>query len=85
MSVFSQRWLRCANNNYDIDKMFSALEFGGGIDGEVSHEFVLNGDPSNHYCASIQGVVEAYHKAIQTVELSRTTFLLPSLTMCQLC
>lgn len=36
---------------------------------QVSHEFALNGSPQNPYCSGILGVLEAYHKAIQTVEL----------------
>ena len=39
---------------YDTDKMLLALGFEGEIDGEVSHEFALNGNPSNPYCAGIQ-------------------------------
>ena len=62
---------------YDTDKMFPALGFGGEIDGEVSHAFALNGNPSDPYCAGIQGVVEAYHKAIQTVELFAPTCFAP--------
>lgn len=44
---------------------------------QVSHEFALNGNPSNPYCYGIAGVVEAYHKAIQNVELWGPTNVAP--------
>ncbi len=29
----------------------------------------MNGDPQNPYCSGVAGLVEAYHKAIQNVQL----------------
>lgn len=55
--------------DYDTDKLFPALGFGGKIGEKVSHEFALNGNPQNPYCNGVYGVVEAYHKALQSVEL----------------
>ena len=63
--------------DYDTDKMFPALGFGARIGGTVSHEFALNGNPSNPYCAGIQGVLAAYHQAIQAVELFGPTNVAP--------
>ena len=63
--------------DYDMDKMFPALGFGARIGSTVSHEFALNGNPSNPYCAGIQGVLAAYHQAIQAVELYGPTNVAP--------
>lgn len=63
--------------SYDTDKLFPALGFGAQINGQVSHEFALNGNPSNPYCAGIQGVVEAYHNAIRAVKLWGPTNFAP--------
>ena len=57
--------------------MFPALGFGAQINGQVSHEFALNGNPSNPYCAGISGVVEAYHSAIRSVNLWGPTNFAP--------
>lgn len=59
------------------DKLFPALGFGGQINGQVSHEFALNGNPANPYCAGIQGVVEAYHTALRAVKLWGPTNFAP--------
>ena len=59
------------------DKLFPALGFGAKINGQVSHEFALNGNPSNPYCAGIPGVVAAYHNAIRSVELYGPTHFAP--------
>ena len=63
--------------DYDTDKMFPALGFGAKIGGKVSHEFALNGNPSNPYCAGIQGVLAAYRQAITAVELYGPTNVAP--------
>ena len=59
------------------DKLFPALGFGGKVNEEVSHEFALNGNPSNPYCAGIPGVVAAYHEAIRSVKLWGPTNFAP--------
>jgi len=43
--------------DYDSDKVFPALGFGARIPphGEVSHEFFLNLQASDPYCAGIEG------------------------------
>ena len=43
----------------------------------MSHEFFLNGHPSNPYCAGVQGVVEAYHTALRAVQLWGPTNFAP--------
>ncbi len=43
----------------------------------MSHEFALNGNPQNPYCAGIPGVVQAYHTALQSVELYGPTNAAP--------
>ena len=59
------------------DKLFPALGFGGKIGDQVSHEFFLNGHPSNPYCNGVQGVVEAYHTALRAVQLWGPTNFAP--------
>lgn len=44
---------------------------------KVSHEFALNGNPQNPYCAGIPGVVQAYHTALQSVQLWGPTNFAP--------
>ena len=44
---------------------------------QVSHEFALNGNPQNPYCAGIAGVVQAYHSALQSVSLYGPTNFAP--------
>ena len=54
------------------------LPSASAIDGpQVSHEFALNGNPQNPYCAGIPGVVQAYHTALQSVELWGPTNFAP--------
>uniref|UniRef100_A0A0P4VVL1 Copine-3 n=1 Tax=Scylla olivacea TaxID=85551 RepID=A0A0P4VVL1_SCYOL len=65
--------------DYDTDKMFPALGFGGRIppDWVVSHEFYLNGSPDNPYCQGIAGILEAYFNSLQTVGLYGPTNFAP--------
>uniref|UniRef100_A0A8B9KIV5 C2 domain-containing protein n=1 Tax=Astyanax mexicanus TaxID=7994 RepID=A0A8B9KIV5_ASTMX len=48
--------------DYDSDKMFPALGFGAQLppDWKVSHEFAINFDPTNPFCAGVEGIVQAY-------------------------
>ncbi|XP_061179726.1 copine-3-like [Saccostrea echinata] len=63
---------------YDTDKLFPALGFGAKLpDGTVSMEFALNFNPTNPYCAGINGVIEAYRNAIQNVQLWGPTNVAP--------
>ncbi|XP_075867178.1 copine-1 isoform X3 [Microcebus murinus] len=52
--------------DYDTDKLFPAFGFGAQVppDWQVSHEFALNFNPSNPYCAGVQGIVDAYRQAL---------------------
>lgn len=72
VSKFHQLKFQCR------DKLFPALGFGAKLNtGEVSHEFALNGNPSNPYCVGIQGVVQAYHAALQRYSLWGPTNFAP--------
>lgn len=63
---------------YDYDKLFPAFGFGGKLsDGTVSHEFALNGIPTNPYCTGIEGILDSYSKAIRAVELWGPTNFAP--------
>ena len=66
----------CVSHAYS-DKLFPAFGFGAKIGGKVSHEFPLNGNWENPYCAGIQGVVQAYHQSLQTVHLYGPTNVAP--------
>lgn len=65
--------------DYDSDKMFPALGFGAKLppDGRVSHEFALNGNPQNPYCAGIDGVMEAYYQSLKSIQLYGPTNFSP--------
>ncbi|XP_041453953.1 copine-8-like isoform X2 [Lytechinus variegatus] len=65
--------------DYDADKLFPALGFGARLPpaGVVSHEFFLNGSQDNPYCAGIEGVIDAYQKALHTVQLYGPTNFAP--------
>ncbi|KAF6029550.1 CPNE8 [Bugula neritina] len=64
--------------DYDSDKMFPALGFGGKLpDGSISHEFFLNLNPGNPFCAGIGGVMHAYQSAIRSVALWGPTNFAP--------
>ncbi|KAM9327329.1 copine-8 [Pholidichthys leucotaenia] len=65
--------------DYDSDKMFPALGFGAKLppDGRVSHEFALNGNPQNPYCAGIEGVMEVYYQSLKSVQLYGPTNFSP--------
>uniref|UniRef100_A0A1A8JYV7 Copine-8 n=1 Tax=Nothobranchius kuhntae TaxID=321403 RepID=A0A1A8JYV7_NOTKU len=65
--------------DYDSDKMFPALGFGAKLppDWRVSHEFPLNGNVENPYCNGIEGILEAYHQSLKTVQLYGPTNFAP--------
>merc|ERR1712004_763363 len=65
--------------DYDTDKLFPALGFGARLppDGRVSHQFFLNFSPSNPYCEGIDGVITAYHHALNSVQLYGPTNFAP--------
>merc|ERR1719283_736940 len=64
--------------DYDSDKLFPALGFGARIppSGQVSHEFFLNltQDP---YCSGVDGILAAYHKSLNSVQLYGPTNFSP--------
>ena len=63
---------------YDSDKQVPALGYGAVIPGhETSHCFALNGNIFDPECDGIDGVVEAYERAIKTVRLSGPTNFAP--------
>ena len=65
--------------DYDTDKLFPALGFGARLppDGRVSHEFFLNLSPSSPYCTGIDGIIAAYHQALNSVQLYGPTNFSP--------
>ncbi|XP_075428682.1 copine-1 isoform X2 [Ascaphus truei] len=65
--------------DYDADKQFPAFGFGAQIppNFQVSHEFALNFNASNPYCAGVQGVVDAYRQALPQVRLYGPTNFSP--------
>lgn len=64
--------------DYDSDKMFPALGFGARVPptGKVSHEFFLN-LRDNPYCAGVDGLLQAYFTALQSVTLYGPTNFAP--------
>lgn len=66
--------------DYDTDKHFPVLGFGARMPPDytqVSHEFFVNGDPSNPYCHRVQGVLEAYYACVSRVQLYGPTNFAP--------
>ncbi|XP_037075271.1 copine-8-like [Pollicipes pollicipes] len=67
--------------DYDSDKMFPCLGFGARVPptGQVSHEFFLNGHPTDPYCRGVDGVLQAYYNALNTVQLYGPTCFAPAI------
>ncbi|XP_038067397.1 copine-8-like isoform X1 [Patiria miniata] len=65
--------------DYDHDKLFPALGFGARVPPtmQTSHEFFLNGSPTDPFCVGVEGVVAAYQKALSTVQLYGPTLFAP--------
>nr|XP_046226533.1 copine-3-like isoform X2 [Scatophagus argus] len=65
--------------DYDSDKMFPAFGFGAQIPPtmQVCHEFPINFNPSNPFCAGIEGVVQAYQQCLPQVKLYGPTNFSP--------
>ncbi|XP_039982800.1 copine-3-like isoform X2 [Xiphias gladius] len=65
--------------DYDSDKMFPAFGFGAQIPPtwQVSHEFPINFNPSNPFCAGVEGVVDAYRQCLPQVKLYGPTNFSP--------
>ncbi|XP_017157432.1 copine-3-like isoform X1 [Poecilia reticulata] len=57
--------------DYDSTKMFPVFGFGAQIppSWQVSHEFPINFNPANPFCAGIEGVVQAYRQCLPQVKL----------------
>jgi len=67
--------------DYDSDKLFPVIGFGARLppDGRVSHEFYVNGHPSNPYCERISGVLAAYRSCINKIQLYGPTNFAPTI------
>ncbi|XP_069369186.1 copine-3-like isoform X1 [Paralichthys olivaceus] len=57
--------------DYDSNKMFPVFGFGAKIppSWQVSHEFPINFNPANPFCAGIEGVVQAYQQCLPQLKL----------------
>ena len=65
--------------DYDYDKQFPALGFGAKVPPEwsVSHEFFLNLSPSSPFCEGVEGILAAYYRSLQAVQLFGPTNFSP--------
>ncbi|KAF7659322.1 hypothetical protein LDENG_00299010 [Lucifuga dentata] len=65
--------------DYDSNKMFPVFGFGAQIPPtwQVSHEFPINFNPSNPFCAGIEGVISAYQQCLPQVRLYGPTNFAP--------
>ncbi|XP_034027652.1 copine-3-like isoform X2 [Thalassophryne amazonica] len=65
--------------DYDSDKLFPAFGFGAKIPPawKVCHEFPINFNPSNPFCAGIEGVAHAYQLCLPQVRLYGPTNFAP--------
>ncbi|XP_062235200.1 copine-3-like isoform X1 [Platichthys flesus] len=57
--------------DYDSNKMFPVFGFGAKIppSWQVSHEFPINFNPTNPFCAGIEGVVQVYQQCLPQLKL----------------
>ncbi|XP_071341829.1 copine-3-like isoform X2 [Trachinotus anak] len=57
--------------DYDSNKMFPVFGFGAQVppSWQVSHEFPINFNPANPFCAGIEGVVHAYQQCLPRLKL----------------
>ncbi|KAA8497706.1 Copine-8 [Porphyridium purpureum] len=63
--------------DYDSDRMFPALGFGGRLlDGTISFNFCLNGTSDPH-CYGVRGIIDAYLQALHAVRLAGPTNFAP--------
>lgn len=65
--------------DYDQDRQYPALGFGAKVPphGQISHEFFLNLNPDNPFCDGIGGILQAYARSLQNVELYGPTNFAP--------
>lgn len=63
--------------DYDPDKRFLSLGFGGTVNGRTSHCFPLNGNSRDPYCYGIEGIIDAYYSSLEHVPLSDPTWFAP--------
>ncbi|KAG4070827.1 hypothetical protein HA402_011053 [Bradysia odoriphaga] len=65
--------------SYDTSQMYPAFGFGAKLPpaGNVSHQFPLNGKPSNPFCTSIQEILAHYRTTLTKVQLYGPTNFSP--------
>ncbi|XP_068604036.1 copine-3-like [Brachionichthys hirsutus] len=65
--------------DYDSNKMFPVFGFGAQIppSWQVSHEFPINFNPADPFCAGIEGVVLAYQRCLPQLKLWGPTNFAP--------
>ncbi|KAJ6642382.1 Copine-9 [Pseudolycoriella hygida] len=65
--------------HYDNSHLYPAFGFGAKIppNGEVSHQFPLNGNPKHPHCSSIDEILVHYENCLKTVELYGPTNFAP--------
>ncbi|KAG1714161.1 Copine-8 [Nymphon striatum] len=65
--------------DYDTDKLFPVFGFGARLppNGVISHNFSVNGNSSNPFCDGIPGVLDAYQRCINSIQLSGPTNFAP--------
>ncbi|KAG8009345.1 Copine-3 [Nibea albiflora] len=65
--------------DYDSNKMFPVFGFGAQVPPtwQVSHEFPINFNPANPFCAGIEGVVQAYQQCLPQLKLWGPTNFAP--------
>uniref|UniRef100_H3BW79 Copine-3 n=2 Tax=Tetraodon nigroviridis TaxID=99883 RepID=H3BW79_TETNG len=65
--------------DYDSNKMFPVFGFGAQVppSWQVSHQFPVNFNPSNPFCAGIEGVIQAYQRCLPQLKLWGPTNFAP--------
>ncbi|RWS24915.1 copine-8-like isoform X1 [Leptotrombidium deliense] len=64
---------------YDNSGYFAGFGFGAKIppNGEVSHEFALNGNPAHPYCNGVEDLVACYQRTLTSIKLYGPTNFAP--------
>ena len=64
-------------NLYICQSFSTAFGFGAKMpNGQVSHCFALNGNPSNPNSVGVDGILRDYRQALNTVGMCRGSFML---------
>lgn len=62
---------------YDTDQLFPVFGFGAKVGGVISHCFPLTFDPNRPMVSGLEGIIGAYHNAVNQIHFSGPTLFSP--------